>query len=182
MTLLLLLFAFNSPLLLLPSVRCSHQCPHQCVCYEHADLVDCRARGFHHVPRGLPHGMWLLELGGNNLTEICSRAFSGLWSLRVLVMTNSQIQEIQPQVNTMGWLEGFFFFWKRLERIDSMLLWYCRKVTVESEVWKTQCVKSSSMKYWNELITLNVKPVEVLGEMKAGELHGWMKIKITDKE
>lgn len=96
--LLVLLLAFYPPPFLLPSVECSRLCPHECVCYEHADLVDCRARGFEHVPRGLPHGIWLLELGGNNLSEIGTRAFTGLWSLRVLVLTNSQIQEIQPQV------------------------------------------------------------------------------------
>ncbi|KAF3847046.1 hypothetical protein F7725_004124 [Dissostichus mawsoni] len=71
-----LLFLFF--LLFLP-VDSSPSCPHLCVCYDNADLVDCRSRGFDLVPRGLPHGTWLLELGGNNLTEIRSRAFRGLW-------------------------------------------------------------------------------------------------------
>lgn len=73
-------------------------CPSKCSCYEHADLVDCHSRGFERVPRGLPHGTWLLELGGNNLSEIGTRAFTGLWSLRVLVLANSQVKDIQPQV------------------------------------------------------------------------------------
>lgn len=101
--LLLFLLAFYSPPSLFPSVDGSWSCPHQCVCYEHGDLVDCRSRGFEHVPRGLPHGAWLLELGGNNLSLIGTRAFTGLWSLRVLVLANSQIQDIQPQVGMMGW-------------------------------------------------------------------------------
>uniref|UniRef100_A0A3Q1F313 LRRNT domain-containing protein n=1 Tax=Acanthochromis polyacanthus TaxID=80966 RepID=A0A3Q1F313_9TELE len=85
---------------LLPSVEGSRSCPHQCLCYEHAELVDCRDRGFRHVPRSLPHGTWLLELGGNNLSVIGTRAFVGLWSLRVLVLTNNQIEELEPQVGT----------------------------------------------------------------------------------
>lgn len=101
-TFLIPLSLYSTPFLF-PSVECSRLCPHQCVCYEHADLVDCHARGFEHVPRGLPHGTWLLELGGNNLSEIGSRGFTGLWSLRVLILSNSQIQEIQPQVKTKGW-------------------------------------------------------------------------------
>ncbi|XP_036004431.1 TLR4 interactor with leucine rich repeats isoform X2 [Fundulus heteroclitus] len=80
----------------------SRVCPHHCICYKHADLVDCRDGRFQHVPRGLPHGTWLLELGGNNLSIIGTRVFTGLWSLRVLVLTNSQIQEIQPQLD-LSW-------------------------------------------------------------------------------
>uniref|UniRef100_A0A8D0AK18 LRRNT domain-containing protein n=1 Tax=Sander lucioperca TaxID=283035 RepID=A0A8D0AK18_SANLU len=102
LALLFFLLAFYTPLWLFPSVACSRLCPHQCICYEHADLVDCRKRGFQHVPRGLPHATWLLELGGNNLSQIGTGAFAGLWSLRVLVLTNSQIQELQPQVGTQG--------------------------------------------------------------------------------
>ncbi|XP_039978726.1 insulin-like growth factor-binding protein complex acid labile subunit isoform X2 [Xiphias gladius] len=100
--------------------ECSRLCPLQCVCYEHGDLVDCRARGFEHVPRGLPHGMWLLELGGNNLSEIGTRAFTGLWSLRVLVMTNSQIQEIQPQAFfSLSFLEKLDLSWNQLTSLPA---------------------------------------------------------------
>lgn len=100
--LLLFLSAFYFPKFPFLSVESSRLCSHQCVCYEHAELVDCRGQGFEHVPRGVPHGTWLLELGGNNLSQIGTRAFTGLWSLRVLVLTNSQIKEIQPQVGMMG--------------------------------------------------------------------------------
>uniref|UniRef100_A0A3B5A3U2 LRRNT domain-containing protein n=1 Tax=Stegastes partitus TaxID=144197 RepID=A0A3B5A3U2_9TELE len=85
--------------------HCSRSCPHHCLCYEHAELVDCRDRGFVRVPRGLPHGTWLLELGGNNLSVIGTRAFIGLWSLRVLVLTNNQIEDIEPQ-GSMDMLPG----------------------------------------------------------------------------
>lgn len=71
----LLLSAFCFPRFLLLSVEGSRLCSHQCNCYEHAELVDCRGRGFEHVPRGVPHGTWLLELGGNNLSQIGSHAF-----------------------------------------------------------------------------------------------------------
>lgn len=94
----LLFSAFCFPRSFFLSVASSRLCSHQCICYEHAELVDCRGRGFEHVPRGVPHGTWLLELGGNNLSQIGSHAFTGLWSLRVLMLSNSQIQEIQPLV------------------------------------------------------------------------------------
>ncbi|XP_067334549.1 phospholipase A2 inhibitor beta [Channa argus] len=105
----LFLFAIYSPSFLFPSVQCSRSCPHLCTCYEHANLVDCHAREFEHVPKGLPHGTWLLELGRNNLSEIGTQAFTGLWSLRVLVLTNCQIQEIQQQA---------FFSLSFLEKLD----------------------------------------------------------------
>lgn len=85
-------------LLALSSVVGSKECPHHCLCYEHSDLVDCRARGFLQVPHGLSHGTWLLDLGGNLLMEVRSRAFAGLWSLRVLVLSDSGIQLLQPEV------------------------------------------------------------------------------------
>ncbi|XP_038565797.1 insulin-like growth factor-binding protein complex acid labile subunit [Micropterus salmoides] len=116
--LLFVLLAFYSPPSLFPFVEGTKLCPHQCICYEHADLVDCRGRGFEHVPRGLPHGTWLLELGGNNLSEIGSRSFTGLWSLRVLVLTNSQIQEIQPQAFlSLSYLEKLDLSWNQLSSL-----------------------------------------------------------------
>uniref|UniRef100_A0A3B4ASP1 Uncharacterized protein n=1 Tax=Periophthalmus magnuspinnatus TaxID=409849 RepID=A0A3B4ASP1_9GOBI len=39
-----------------PSSLSSRACPVSCVCYEHANLVDCQDQGFLQVPRGLPHG------------------------------------------------------------------------------------------------------------------------------
>uniref|UniRef100_A0A3Q3H2Q9 Si:ch211-237i5.4 n=1 Tax=Labrus bergylta TaxID=56723 RepID=A0A3Q3H2Q9_9LABR len=100
---LFFLLAFLSPPSLLPSVEGLRLCPYKCMCYEHADLVDCHSRGFEHVPRGLPHGTWLLELGGNNLSEICTRAFTGLWSLRVLVLTNSFFLFVLPGKLDLSW-------------------------------------------------------------------------------
>ncbi|XP_068509420.1 reticulon-4 receptor isoform X1 [Syngnathus scovelli] len=97
------------PSFFFPWAACTRLCPSRCLCYEHSDLVDCRERGLEHVPRGLPHGTWLLELGGNNMSEICSRAFTGLWSLRVLVLANSQIEALQPQA---------FFSLSYLEKLD----------------------------------------------------------------
>lgn len=88
-------------LLFLSPSRSSRLCSHLCQCYEHSDLVDCHARGFEDVPHGLPHGTWLLDLGGNKLREIRSRAFAGLWSLRILVLSDSSIQALQTQVRSL---------------------------------------------------------------------------------
>ena len=75
-------------LLAVSTGRGSRLCAHLCQCFEHSDLVDCRARGLVKVPHGLPHGTWLLDLGGNTLVEIRAHAFAGLWSLRVLVLAD----------------------------------------------------------------------------------------------
>lgn len=85
-------------LLFLSPSRSSRLCSHLCQCYEHSDLVDCHARGFEDIPHGLPHGTWLLDLGRNKLTEIRSRAFAGLWSLRILVLSDNSIQFLHTQV------------------------------------------------------------------------------------
>lgn len=97
----LCLSAFYLPVSFFPCVETLRVCPHQCLCYDPSDLVDCRDQSFKHIPRGIPHGAWLLELGGNNLSHIGTRAFTGLWSLRVLVLTNCQIKEVEPQVEIL---------------------------------------------------------------------------------
>lgn len=87
----------------------SRLCAHLCQCFEHSDLVDCRSRGLNGVPHGLPHGTWLLDLGGNTLTDIRPRAFAGLWSLRVLMLAESSIQELKTQA---------FYSLSYLEKLD----------------------------------------------------------------
>lgn len=77
------------------------QCPSPCLCSEPPDLVDCRSRVLVQVPPGVPHGSWLLDLSGNKLTEVHSRSFKGLWSLKILLMSNNSIQNLQPQVPEM---------------------------------------------------------------------------------
>nr|XP_055050492.1 slit homolog 1 protein [Misgurnus anguillicaudatus] len=89
--------------------RSSRLCSHLCLCYEHSDLVDCHARGLDEVPHGLPHGTWLLDLGGNKLPVIRSRAFAGLWSLRILVLSGSGIQDLQTHA---------FYSLSYLEKLD----------------------------------------------------------------
>ncbi|KAL0992937.1 hypothetical protein UPYG_G00101190 [Umbra pygmaea] len=107
-------------LLALSSVEGTKDCPDYCLCYEHSDLVDCRARGFLHVPFELPDGTWLLDLGGNALTEVQSRAFAGLWSLRVLVLSDSGIQLLQPDAfYSLSFLEKLDISHNNLRRLPS---------------------------------------------------------------
>lgn len=117
----LCLSAFSLSLSSVPWVESSRPCPHLCTCYDQSDLVDCRDRGFQHVPRGIPHGAWLLELGGNNLSRISTRAFAGLWSLRVLLLTKCQIQEVEPQVGHSQLSEN----WTYLPNIGARPLSIC---------------------------------------------------------
>lgn len=73
-------------------------CPSSCLCYESSDLVDCRSRELLRVPPSVPHDTWLLDLSGNKLMVVRTRSFVGLWSLRILLMSNNSIQTLQPQV------------------------------------------------------------------------------------
>lgn len=84
--------------LLLNTVLGFKLCPSHCLCYESSDLVDCRSRGLVQVPPSVPHGAWLLDLSGNKLTDVRTRSFMGLWSLKILLMSNNSIQTLQPQV------------------------------------------------------------------------------------
>ncbi|KAL7826549.1 hypothetical protein AOLI_G00317580 [Acnodon oligacanthus] len=96
-------------LLVVSPGRGSRPCAHLCQCFEHSDLVDCRSRGLVGVPHGLPHGTWLLDLGGNMLAEIRAHAFAGLWSLRVLMLADNSIQELKTQA---------FYSLSYLEKLD----------------------------------------------------------------
>ncbi|XP_071319613.1 leucine-rich repeat-containing protein 4B [Trachinotus anak] len=81
-------------------------CPSSCLCYESSDLVDCRSRGLVRVPPSVPHGTWLLDLNGNKLTVVHTRSFMGLWSLKILQMSNNSIQTLQPQsLSSLRFLE-----------------------------------------------------------------------------
>lgn len=88
----------------------SKLCPHQCSCYEVSELVDCRSRGFTHIPHSIPHGTWLLDLSGNKLSELRSTSFTGIWALRVLLLSQSNMQVVHSQVRSnLGVCVNFFF-------------------------------------------------------------------------
>ncbi|XP_034751173.1 insulin-like growth factor-binding protein complex acid labile subunit isoform X1 [Etheostoma cragini] len=181
--LLFFLLAFYPPLCLFPSVDCSRLCPHPCICYEHADLVDCRERGFRHVPRGLPHATWLLELGGNNLSQIGTGAFAGLWSLRVLVLTNSQIQELQPQAFfPLSFLEKLDLSWNQLTSLPvdfSASLSALRELRLEHN--KLHHISGYSLEYldnmekldlsYNQLVTVGSGVFRGLSRLRHLYLH-----------
>ncbi|XP_035525047.1 reticulon-4 receptor-like 2 [Morone saxatilis] len=103
--------------LLLNTVLGFKLCPSHCLCYESSDLVDCRSRGLVWVPPSVPHGTWLLDLSGNKLTEVRTRSFVGLWSLKILLMSNNSIQTLQPQ--SLSSLE----FLERLDLSFNQLRW-----------------------------------------------------------
>ncbi|XP_067343249.1 reticulon-4 receptor-like 2 isoform X2 [Channa argus] len=91
-------------------------CPSPCLCYESSDLVECRSRGLVQVPPSVPHGSWLLDMSGNKLSEVHNRSFKGLWSLKILLLSNNSIQTLQPQFlekldlsfNQLRWLPQDF--------------------------------------------------------------------------
>uniref|UniRef100_A0A8C4SM53 Si:ch211-237i5.4 n=1 Tax=Erpetoichthys calabaricus TaxID=27687 RepID=A0A8C4SM53_ERPCA len=80
-------------------VEASKVCPHQCLCYDSSDLVDCRGRGFTHVPHNIPHGTWLLDLGGNTLSDLYihrlePEAFSSLGFLEKLDLSHNWLRRL----------------------------------------------------------------------------------------
>ncbi|XP_054860149.1 leucine-rich repeat-containing protein 17 [Amphiprion ocellaris] len=90
-------------------------CPSTCLCYESSDLVDCRSRGLDRVPSSVPHSSWLLDLSANKLTEVRTRSFIGLWSLKILLMSNNSIHVVQPQsLSSLQFLERLDLSFNRL--------------------------------------------------------------------
>eukprot|EP00057_Strongylocentrotus_purpuratus_P018124 XP_011672598.1 PREDICTED: slit homolog 2 protein [Strongylocentrotus purpuratus] len=69
------------------------ECPRLCNCY--GTTVNCRDRGLHEVPRGIPPGTERLYLSENNITVIQRRDFDGLQSLRTLHLMNNYIVHIE---------------------------------------------------------------------------------------
>ncbi|KAF7204029.1 reticulon-4 receptor-like 2 [Nothobranchius furzeri] len=104
------------PLLpLLNIVSGSRLCPDPCLCYDSSDLVDCRFRGLDHVPQGVPHGTWLLDLSGNKVKDIRFTSFVGLWSLKILCMSNNSIHAVHPQsLSSLQFLERLDLSFNRL--------------------------------------------------------------------
>ncbi|XP_018521835.1 leucine-rich repeat-containing protein 17 [Lates calcarifer] len=93
-------------------------CPSSCLCYESSDLVDCRSRELLRVPPSVPHDTWLLDLSGNKLMVVRTRSFVGLWSLRILLMSNNSIQTLQPQsLSSLQFLERLDLSFNRLRWI-----------------------------------------------------------------
>ncbi|XP_068439542.1 reticulon-4 receptor-like 2 [Clinocottus analis] len=87
-----------------PPLHAAKRCPGRCLCYESSDLVDCRSRGLVRVPPRVPRGTWLLDLNGNQLTEVQRGSFAGLWALKVLLVSNNSIQTLQPQFHAIATL------------------------------------------------------------------------------
>ena len=86
------------PLLFIVSILGSTSCPDRCRCFHASDLVDCQSRELTRVPQRVPEGTWLLDFSRNRLTEVERNAFTGLWSLRILLLSNNSIQALEPQV------------------------------------------------------------------------------------
>ncbi|KAM4524976.1 uncharacterized protein PAE49_001075 [Odontesthes bonariensis] len=90
-------------------------CPDPCLCYESSELVDCRSRGLGQVPLGVPRGTWLLDLSGNKVKELRSKSFMGLWSLKILLMSNNSIHALHPQsLSSLQFLERLELSFNRL--------------------------------------------------------------------
>ncbi|XP_065805786.1 reticulon-4 receptor-like 2 [Labrus bergylta] len=101
--------------LFLNSTMAFEMCPSDCLCYESSALVDCQSRGLVHVPPSIPPSTWMLDLGGNRMTEVRSRSFVGLWSLKILLMSNNSIQTLQPQsFSSLHFLERLDLSFNRL--------------------------------------------------------------------
>ncbi|XP_068610931.1 reticulon-4 receptor [Brachionichthys hirsutus] len=104
--------------LLLDSASGMKPCRDRCLCAESSGLADCRLRGLVRVPAGVPRGTRLLDLSGNELTDVHAGSFVGLWSLRILLMSNSSIRTLQPQsLSSLQFLERLDLSVNRLHRL-----------------------------------------------------------------
>ncbi|XP_043086902.1 slit homolog 2 protein [Puntigrus tetrazona] len=102
------------------AARSSKLCPHQCSCYDASELVDCRSRGFSHIPHSIPHGTWLLDLSGNRLSELRSTSFTGIWALRVLLLSQSSMQAVHSKaLSSLTFLEKLDLAYNELRVLPS---------------------------------------------------------------
>ncbi|CAL8263666.1 unnamed protein product [Arctogadus glacialis] len=105
------------PLLFL-SILGSTSCPDRCRCFHSSDLVDCQARELTRIAQDVPEGTWLLDFSRNRLTEVQSNAFIGLWSLRILLLSNNSIQALEPQsLSSLQFLEILDLSFNRLQQL-----------------------------------------------------------------
>ncbi|XP_022598029.1 leucine-rich repeat-containing protein 17-like [Seriola dumerili] len=146
-------------LLLLDAALGFKLCPNPCLCYESSDLVDCRSSGLVRVPVGVPHGTWLLDLSGNKLTVVHTKSFMGLWSLKILQMSNNSIRTLQPQsLSSLQFLE-------RLDLSFNQLRWIPQDF-------------SQSLSSLLEL-RLDHNLLEHLGHASLGELENLRKLDLS---
>ncbi|KZS07806.1 SLIT protein [Daphnia magna] len=79
-------------------------CSRLCQC--EANAVDCSNRGLTQVPLDLPKDADKINLEGNNLTSLLSSDFEGFANLRILRLSNNQLQYIPDLVfATLGHLQ-----------------------------------------------------------------------------
>ncbi|KAM3821458.1 uncharacterized protein M6D78_017530 [Vipera latastei] len=93
-------------------------CPHLCFCYESSSFVDCHNRHLAHVPHGIPHNTWMLNLRHNNLSGLEVGYFDALWSLKILLLSHNSIAKIWPQTFTsLSFLEKMDLSYNLLARL-----------------------------------------------------------------
>lgn len=125
-------------------VVASKLCPPQCFCYEASDLVNCRSQGFTHIPHSIPHGTWLLDLSGNKLSELRSTSFSGIWALRVLLISQSSMQMVHSQV--CWFWKIFFVLTFKVQNISRMFRY--SRLSLLWPFWKSwTCLTMSSVSF-----------------------------------
>ncbi|XP_041029645.1 decorin-like [Carcharodon carcharias] len=84
-------------------------CPRRCSCYDSSHFVDCKGRSLISIPRDVPHGTWMLDFRHNKLSEIPTASFSGLWSMRIVLLARNRVQRIHS---------GAFVSLPFLEKLD----------------------------------------------------------------
>ncbi|XP_056403905.1 insulin-like growth factor-binding protein complex acid labile subunit [Hyla sarda] len=84
----------------------SQFCPPSCLCYDSSNLVECRGLELLVVPHHLPHSTWMLDLRHNNLSRLEPTSFQALWSLRILLLSDNQIEVVLARsLRSLGFLE-----------------------------------------------------------------------------
>ncbi|KAI9562208.1 hypothetical protein GHT06_013173 [Daphnia sinensis] len=96
-------------------------CSRLCQC--EANAVDCSNRGLTQVPLDLPKDADKINLEGNNLTSLLSSDFEGFANLRILRLSNNQLQYIPDLVfATLGHLQRLQLDNNQLTCIDEAAL------------------------------------------------------------
>lgn len=85
-----------TPLLMLPHLHCSTECPGTCKCHPNGAVV-CVGNSITDVPKQIPATTYLLQMHNTNMTEIQERSLAGLDLMLRFSLTHSLLHAVHPE-------------------------------------------------------------------------------------
>ncbi|XP_015278654.1 PREDICTED: slit homolog 2 protein-like [Gekko japonicus] len=143
--------------------RASKACPQPCFCYESSSFVDCHSRQLAHIPLGIPHNTWMLDLRNNNLSRLEGSGFDALWSMKILLLSHNAIAKIRPRAfRSLSFLE-------KMDLSHNLLVRLPRDFSVD-----LTSLKDLKLAH-NYLVALGFESLQYLENLEKLDLsHNWV--------